>query len=93
MFTTSLFLGVHKAPAVQPVVNNGRTVFYRERAAGMYYALPNACSQNLETIFKYFTSFRLFGVETATNVSEMWDGDGSDVVREANREDTCDNLP
>lgn len=45
MYAASLFLGVQNASAVQPVVDIERTVFYRERAAGMYSALPYACAQ------------------------------------------------
>nr|AMR34859.1 PDR transporter [Artemisia annua] len=50
MYTASLFLGVQNASAVQPVVDIERTVFYRERAAGMYSALPYACAQILVEI-------------------------------------------
>ncbi|KAI3712045.1 hypothetical protein L1987_70594 [Smallanthus sonchifolius] len=45
MYAATLFLGVQNASAVQPVVDIERTVFYRERAAGMYSALPYACAQ------------------------------------------------
>ena len=42
MYTATLFLGVQNAFSVQPVVAVERTTFYRERAAGMYSALPYA---------------------------------------------------
>lgn len=45
MYTAVLFLGVQNAASVQPVVSIERTVFYRERAAGMYSALPYAFAQ------------------------------------------------
>nr|GEY03650.1 pleiotropic drug resistance protein 1-like [Tanacetum cinerariifolium] len=45
MYAASFFLGVQNASAVQPVVDIERTVFYRERAAGMYSALPYTCAQ------------------------------------------------
>lgn len=45
MYTAVLFLGVQNAASVQPVVAVERTVFYRERAAGMYSALPYAFAQ------------------------------------------------
>lgn len=45
MYMAVLFLGVQNASAVQPVVDVERTVFYRERAAGMYSALPYAFAQ------------------------------------------------
>ncbi|GLJ08411.1 hypothetical protein SUGI_0088210 [Cryptomeria japonica] len=40
-----MFLGVSNSLTVQPVVAIERTVFYRERAAGMYSAMPYALAQ------------------------------------------------
>ncbi|KAJ0028868.1 hypothetical protein Pint_35964 [Pistacia integerrima] len=52
MYSTVLFLGASNASAVQPVVDIERAVFYRERAAGMYSALPYAFAQvAIETIY------------------------------------------
>lgn len=45
MYAAVLFLGVQNAASVQPVVAVERTVFYREKAAGMYSALPYAFGQ------------------------------------------------
>ncbi|KAL9387752.1 hypothetical protein Peur_020876 [Populus x canadensis] len=45
MYTAVLFLGVQNSGSVQPVVSIERTVFYRERAAGMYSAFPYAMAQ------------------------------------------------
>nr|XP_034594035.1 ABC transporter G family member 35 isoform X1 [Setaria viridis] len=45
MYAAVLFIGVLNAMSVQPVVSVERTVFYRERAAGMYSALPYAFGQ------------------------------------------------
>ena len=45
MYCAVLFLGVQNSASVQPVVAVERTVFYRERAAGMYSALPYAFAQ------------------------------------------------
>lgn len=45
MYSSVLFLGVSNSSTVQPVVAIERTVFYRERAAGMYSALPYAFGQ------------------------------------------------
>ncbi|WOG89283.1 hypothetical protein DCAR_0208520 [Daucus carota subsp. sativus] len=50
MYAACLFLGVQNASSVQPVVDVERTVFYRERAAGMYSALPYAFAQVLVEI-------------------------------------------
>ncbi|RRT49937.1 hypothetical protein B296_00034000 [Ensete ventricosum] len=42
MYAAVLFIGVQNSSSVQPVVAIERTVFYRERAAGMYSAVPYA---------------------------------------------------
>jgi hypothetical protein len=45
MYAAVLFIGVMNSTSVQPVVAVERTVFYRERAAGMYSAFPYAFGQ------------------------------------------------
>ncbi|ONI16060.1 hypothetical protein PRUPE_3G076600 [Prunus persica] len=45
MYIAVFFLGVQNATSVQPVVAIERTVFYREKAAGMYSALAYALAQ------------------------------------------------
>ncbi|WOH10728.1 hypothetical protein DCAR_0730198 [Daucus carota subsp. sativus] len=50
MYSACLFLGYQNSSSVQPVVAVERTVFYRERAAGMYSALPYAFAQVLVEI-------------------------------------------
>lgn len=40
-----VFLGAMNQNGVQPIVAVERTVFYRERAAGMYSSLPYALAQ------------------------------------------------
>lgn len=45
MYAAVLFIGVQNSSSVQPVVAIERTVFYREKAAGMYSALPYALGQ------------------------------------------------
>ncbi|XP_038716845.1 ABC transporter G family member 29-like [Tripterygium wilfordii] len=47
MYAAVLFIGINNCSTVQPVVAIERTVFYRERAAGMYSALPYALAQVL----------------------------------------------
>ena len=44
-YAAVLFLGATNATSVQSVVAVERTVFYRERAAGMYSELPYAFAQ------------------------------------------------
>ncbi|OIV98220.1 hypothetical protein TanjilG_18759 [Lupinus angustifolius] len=45
MYMAILFMGRNNAGTVRPVLLAERTVFYRERAAGMYSALPYAIAQ------------------------------------------------
>lgn len=45
LYSSVMFLGVNNSSSVQPVVAIERTVFYRERAAGMYAAWPYAVAQ------------------------------------------------
>ncbi|KAK5830953.1 hypothetical protein PVK06_014748 [Gossypium arboreum] len=45
MYAAVLFIGIQNSSSVQPVVSVERTVFYRERAAGMYSAMPYAIGQ------------------------------------------------
>lgn len=50
LYTAVMFLGVNNSSTVQPVIAIERTVFYRERAAGMYSAIPYAIAQGLVEI-------------------------------------------
>jgi hypothetical protein len=45
MYSAVLFIGIMHCISVKPVVTVERTVFYRERAAGMYSAFPYAFGQ------------------------------------------------
>lgn len=45
LFSSLLFLGVKNSSSVQPVVSVERTVFYREKAAGMYSPIAFAAAQ------------------------------------------------
>jgi len=57
-YAAVLFLGASNASAVQSVVAVERTVFYRERAAGMYSELPYAFAQvAIETIYVLIQTF------------------------------------
>ncbi len=47
LFAANMFLGAYNSNSVQPVVSVERSVFYRERAAGMYSALPYSLAQVL----------------------------------------------
>jgi hypothetical protein len=45
MYASVIFVGINNCQTVQPIVAIERTVFYRERAAGMYAPLPYALAQ------------------------------------------------
>uniref|UniRef100_A0A2P2KGK0 ABC-2 type transporter transmembrane domain-containing protein n=1 Tax=Rhizophora mucronata TaxID=61149 RepID=A0A2P2KGK0_RHIMU len=52
MYSAIIFLGATNASAVQSIVGIERTVFYRERAAGMYSPIPYAFAQvAIETVY------------------------------------------
>ncbi|PSS15952.1 Pleiotropic drug resistance protein [Actinidia chinensis var. chinensis] len=58
MYAAVLFLGATNAASVQSIVAIERTVFYRERAAGMYSPLPYAFAQvAIETIYVIIQTF------------------------------------
>ncbi|KAF2283073.1 hypothetical protein GH714_043817 [Hevea brasiliensis] len=67
-----LFLGVQNASSVQPVVAVERTVFYRERAAGMYSALPYAYAQVLAELPYVFAQVVVYGLITYTMIGFEW---------------------
>ncbi|XP_024525813.1 ABC transporter G family member 31 [Selaginella moellendorffii] len=64
LFAAVVFLGVNNASSVQPVVSVERTVFYRERAAGMYSPLPYAFAQGAIELPYIFVQTLLYGVVT-----------------------------
>ncbi|KAJ7951716.1 Pleiotropic drug resistance ABC transporter [Quillaja saponaria] len=50
MYSSVMFVGINNCSTVQPVVSIERSVFYREKAAGMYSALPYAIAQVITEI-------------------------------------------
>ncbi|KAL5579867.1 hypothetical protein UlMin_012309 [Ulmus minor] len=74
-YAAVLFLGASNASAVQPVVSVERTVFYRERAAGMYSELPYAFAQvAIETIYVLIQTF-VYSVLLYSMIGYDWQGD------------------
>ena len=65
-FATILFLGVKNSSSVQPVVSLERTVFYREKAAGMYSPIAYAAAQGLVEIPYQVVQTLVFGIITYT---------------------------
>ncbi|KAJ8773915.1 hypothetical protein K2173_009346 [Erythroxylum novogranatense] len=72
MYAAVLFLGVQNASSVQPVVAVERTVFYRERAAGMYSALPYAFSQVLIELPYIFAQAAVYGIIVYAMIGFEW---------------------
>ncbi|KAI3875054.1 hypothetical protein MKW98_019627, partial [Papaver atlanticum] len=72
MYLAVLFLGIQNASSVQPVVAVERTVFYRERAAGMYSALPYAFGQVVIEIPYIFIQSLVYGVIVYAMIGFEW---------------------
>ncbi|XP_007016113.2 PREDICTED: ABC transporter G family member 31 [Theobroma cacao] len=64
LYASCLFLGVSNASSVQPVVSIERTVFYREKAAGMYAPTAYAGAQGLVELPYIAGQTILYGVIT-----------------------------
>jgi ABC-type multidrug transport system ATPase subunit len=72
MYAAVLYLGVQNSGSVQPVVVVERTVFYRERAAGMYSALPYAFGQVLIELPYIFVQTLIYGVLVYSMIGFEW---------------------
>ncbi|KAL0323901.1 UNVERIFIED_CONTAM: Pleiotropic drug resistance protein 1 [Sesamum calycinum] len=72
MYAAVLFLGVQNATSVQPVVAIERTVFYRERAAGMYSALPYAFGQAAVELPNLLIQTLVYGVIVYAMIGFEW---------------------
>ncbi|KAG0465358.1 hypothetical protein HPP92_019522 [Vanilla planifolia] len=72
MYAAILFIGVSNSSSVQPVVSVERTVFYRERAAGMYSSLPYAFGQVAIEIPYIFVQAVIYGVIVYAMIGFEW---------------------
>eukprot|EP01018_Ginkgo_biloba_P026515 Gb_28917 [translate_table: standard] len=72
MFGAVLFIGVNNASSVQPVVDVERTVFYREKAAGMYSPLPYAFAQVLIEVPYIFAQSVIYGALVYSMIQFDW---------------------
>ncbi|KAL9680966.1 hypothetical protein QQ045_012747 [Rhodiola kirilowii] len=72
MYVSILFVGINNCSTVQPVVSVERTVFYRERAAGMYSAVPYAIAQVLTEIPYIFIQTICFTLVIYPMMSFEW---------------------
>ncbi|KAK2651475.1 hypothetical protein Ddye_011331 [Dipteronia dyeriana] len=72
MYGVVFFLGVQHAESVQPVVAVERTIFYRERAAGMYSALSYSIAQVMIEIPYIFAQTVVYGIIVYTMIGFEW---------------------
>ncbi|XP_057539271.1 pleiotropic drug resistance protein 1-like isoform X1 [Amaranthus tricolor] len=72
IFSAVIFLGIQNSSGVQPVVFVERTVFYRERAAGMYSALPYAFAQVIIELPYNFFQTMFYGVTVYAMMGFEW---------------------
>ncbi|KAB2636440.1 pleiotropic drug resistance protein 1-like [Pyrus ussuriensis x Pyrus communis] len=72
MYAAVLFLGIKNSTTVQPVVDVERTVFYRERAAGMYSALAYAFAQVTIEIPYVFVQALFYSVIVYATIGFEW---------------------
>ncbi|KAF8025631.1 hypothetical protein BT93_F2467 [Corymbia citriodora subsp. variegata] len=72
MYSAVLFVGINNCSTVQPVVAIERTVFYRERAAGMYSSLPYALAQVICEIPYVFVQTTYYTLIVYAMVSFQW---------------------
>ncbi|XP_074286395.1 pleiotropic drug resistance protein 1-like isoform X3 [Silene latifolia] len=72
MFGAVFVLGICNASSVQPVVAVERTVFYRERATGMYSAVPYAISQIIIELPYCFLQAMIYGTIVYATMGFEW---------------------
>ncbi|XP_008785597.2 ABC transporter G family member 39 [Phoenix dactylifera] len=72
MYAAVLFIGIQNGQTVQPIVDVERTVFYREKAAGMYSALPYAFAQVLIEIPHVFLQALIYGIIVYSLIGFDW---------------------
>ncbi|KAD2806219.1 hypothetical protein E3N88_39596 [Mikania micrantha] len=72
LYVGVFFVGMNNCQTVQPVVASERTVFYRERAAGMYSTLPYAMAQVLVEIPYVFVQTICYTLIVYPMVSFDW---------------------
>ncbi|XP_024969108.1 ABC transporter G family member 35-like isoform X3 [Cynara cardunculus var. scolymus] len=72
MYSAVFFVGINNCQTVQPVVATERTVFYREKAAGMYSALPYAMAQVFVEIPYVFVQTVYYTLIVYAMVSFEW---------------------
>ncbi|XP_026442828.1 pleiotropic drug resistance protein 2-like [Papaver somniferum] len=72
MYSATLFLGAGNAASVQGIVAVERTVFYREKAAGMYSALPYAFAQVAIEVIYVFVQTLVYSLILFSMIGFPW---------------------
>ncbi|CAO2170179.1 unnamed protein product [Urochloa humidicola] len=72
VYAAVLMLGVQNASGINPVVAMERIVFYKERAAGMYSALPYTFAQVAIELPYIFIQTLIYGVLVYTMIGFEW---------------------
>ncbi|KAJ7966133.1 Pleiotropic drug resistance ABC transporter [Quillaja saponaria] len=72
MYAAVIFIGVQNGASVQPVLAIERTVFYRERAAGMYSGLPYAFGQVMIELPYIFIQSLIYGMIVYSMMEFEW---------------------
>ncbi|XP_072978501.1 ABC transporter G family member 39 [Typha angustifolia] len=72
MYAAVIFIGIQNGQTVQPIVDVERMVFYREKAAGMYSALPYAFAQVLIEIPHIFLQTVIYGLVVYSLIGFDW---------------------
>ncbi|OAE27422.1 hypothetical protein AXG93_3911s1040 [Marchantia polymorpha subsp. ruderalis] len=72
MYGSTFFLGIINASTVQSIVSTERTVYYRERAAGMYSSIPYGLSQILIEIPYCFLQSVIYCSITYSMIGLEW---------------------
>ncbi|GAV68071.1 ABC_tran domain-containing protein/ABC2_membrane domain-containing protein/PDR_assoc domain-containing protein [Cephalotus follicularis] len=72
MYAAVMFIGFTNTQSVQPVVAVERIVFYRERAAGMYSALPYAFGQVVMELPYILLQTVFYGVIVYATIGFQW---------------------
>jgi len=75
MYAAVLFIGVNNSSSVQPLVEIERTVFYREKAAGMYSALPYAFAQATIEIPYVFAQSAIYSLMVYAMMDFQWEAE------------------
>eukprot|EP00850_Spirogloea_muscicola_P013086 SM000087S23368 [mRNA] locus=s87:336767:345436:+ [translate_table: standard] len=72
LYAAVLFMGVNNSSTVQPIIAVERTVYYRERAAGMYSPMSYAIAQGLIEIPYVLAQTLIYALITYAMIHFQW---------------------